>query len=131
MDEQRKKQNDALRRAFHSKPGQNDVAAVAAFEARGIEGVIPRLNVFTFAAWKACGRSVMGGQKAVHVPIVKTATYDDKDTSEEKVRKYSGTAYLFHLSQTDEDPLWEPDVAIPEAHAIRKALGLPSQEVSK
>lgn len=111
--------NDSLRRAWNQKPSANDVAAIIAFEGEGIKDVLPRVNVLTFSAWKACGRSVLAGQKSVRVPVIQNKPYVDKETGETLFRRVTGTAYLFHLSQTQPDPFWDEAWAIPEARIVR------------
>ena len=121
--EQIQKNNEALLRALNGS-SKNDVVAIVAFKEREFEDIRPRENIFTFAAWKACGRSVLKGQKAVHVPIVKMSRKEDPETGEEIVRRYPSTAYIFHVSQTQEDPEWDKETAVPEALAVREGLGL-------
>jgi len=116
--------NDALRRALNQKPGANDVAAIIAFEAEGLKNVQPRVNVLTFNAWKACGRSVVAGQKSVRVGVITSKPYVDKDTGETLFRRVTGTAYLFHLTQTQPDPFWDQEWAIPEAMYVRELNSL-------
>jgi hypothetical protein len=93
-DEDVQKFNDALRHELNQRAGSNDLAVILAFEAEGLTDVRPRENVFTFNAWKACGRSVLAGQKSV------------RD--------------LFHLSQTQPDPNWDESWAIPEVWTVRR-----------
>ena len=123
-DEDVQKFNDALRRALNQKPGANDLAAIIAFEGAGLKNVQPRVNVLTFNAWKACGRSVLAGQHSVRVGVVLNKVYPMKDdlgeeTGETMFRRVPGTAYLFHIIQTQPDPNWDEDSAIPEARIVR------------
>jgi hypothetical protein len=118
-DEDIQKFNDALRRALNQKPGANDLAAIIAFEGAGLKNVQPRVNVLTFNAWKACGRSVLAGQHSVRVGVITNKAYTDKETGETMFRRVPGTAYLFHISQTQPDPDWDESWAIPEAQIVR------------
>jgi hypothetical protein len=123
-DDDIQKFNDALRRALNQKPGANDLAAIIAFEGAGLKNVQPRVNVLTFNAWKACGRSVLAGQHSVRVGVITNKPYQTKndlgeETGEVCFRRVPGTAYLFHISQTQPDPNWDEDSAIPEARIVR------------
>ena len=90
-------QADALFRAENNLSMLNYPAIYEGFEAKGISDIQPRVNVFTYHAWRAKGRQV---RKGVHgVKVVTWITSTDKDTGKEK--KYPKKTTVFHISQTD------------------------------
>ncbi len=62
----------------------------------------PRVNVLTFHAWRAVGRTVNRGEHGVQV--VTWIDCEKKDDSGEVVETYRRpkTAVVFHVSQTSE-----------------------------
>lgn len=88
------KEQKALFRAVTGAPCANDVRAILEFEQRGIFDAEPRINVFTYAAWKAKGRQVMKGEKGV-----KLTTWIKKD---EHSKAFCRAVSVFHISQTQE-----------------------------
>jgi hypothetical protein len=74
---------------------------IAAYAAKEIDAH-PRVDVFTFAAWKALHRHVRRNEHGVHI-----ATYARREevkpdgTTEE--RSLPTSAVVFHVSQTDPD----------------------------
>ena len=90
-------QADALFRAENSLSTSNYPAIYAGFEDKGISDIQPRVNVFTYHAWRAKGRQVRKGEHGVKVVTWITST--DKDTGKEK--KYPKKTTVFHISQTD------------------------------
>ena len=67
---------------------------------RGIpeDQIHPRVNVFTYDAWKAKGRQVRRGEKGVSiVSWITMSSKNDKDKTFKRPRKTS----VFHISQTD------------------------------
>lgn len=93
-------QAEALQRAQEGASVTNYPAIFAGFTAMGIpeSQIEPRVNVLTFHAWKAKGRSVMKGQHGVKVTTF--VPVEDKDTGEVVGRRAS-TAVVFHVSQTE------------------------------
>jgi hypothetical protein len=103
----------------------NDILAIHAFAARGVppEEILPRENVFTFAAWEGTGRKVAKG--ATGVPVVTWVPRNAKNGDDDDGEKKTGgmmrrTARLFHISQTvpDDAPkkYWEdPNGVRPDA----------------
>jgi len=94
-------QTAALGRAREGRTCTNDLLIIAAYAAKGIDAH-PRLDVFTFNAWKALHRHVRKGEHGIRV-----LTYAHKDTV-----KFDGTmeedsfpvsAVVFHVTQTDSD----------------------------
>lgn len=85
----------------------NYEAIFAGFAAKGIAeaDIFPRVNVLTFDAWKAKGRSVKKGERGVRIFTtveIKSVGRDPSDGSE-KVTTYNqpSSAVLFHESQTE------------------------------
>jgi hypothetical protein len=59
-------------------------------------GCVPYETVFTFRRWKAQGMSVMKGEKAIRIPVVKDVESTDADTGEiTKSKRVFGTAAVF------------------------------------
>lgn len=96
---------EALSRATTNQSFANWPAIIVGFTAKGIAeaDILPRVNVFTFQAWKALGRHVRKGEHGVRVvtfvPCTKTVT----EAGEEKTIGYKRpwSATVFHVSQTD------------------------------
>lgn len=103
--EREEMQREALGRATSGFSVFNEALVVAAFSARGIpEGeILPRVNVFTFHAWKAKGRFVRKGEHGVKVVTWAPVTAErDQTTGEAKtVRKIPRNATVFHITQTE------------------------------
>jgi hypothetical protein len=96
-------QNEALDRAEHGRTCGNDLLIITAFAARGIDAS-PRVDCFTFNAWKALRRHVRKGEHGVHVPVYVTVADQDKnDPDKIHVHKVPTGAVVFHVSQTDPD----------------------------
>ncbi len=90
-------QAEALSRAINGESLLNYPAILEGFEAKGISDVEPRVNVFTYHAWRAKSRQVRKGEHGVRVVTWITGT--DKKTGKEK--KYPKRTTVFHVSQTD------------------------------
>jgi hypothetical protein len=103
--------DEALSRAESGRSACNYHAIIAGFIDKGIpaDQIQPRVNVFTFAAWKALGRHVRKGEHGV-----KVITWIDSGTMREKINPTTGekklspdllprTATVFHVTQTDPD----------------------------
>lgn len=82
----------------------NDELVLEAFEAAGFEDVEPRVTVLTYKAWKAKGRQVLRGEKALRVmvwaPVFSKAERDEAGRPK-VVGMRQRAASLFHVSQTD------------------------------
>lgn len=112
---------------------QNDARVMEAFAEQGLS-VTPRLDVLTFKAWLALGRSVRKGEKATTVPIwlpVRDRSGDVKTDSDGRPEMRMAYAKLFHFHQTRETPReyrerdgWRADARV-TAH--RQALGLSAE----
>lgn len=97
------RQTEALDRATQNQSLANYPAIIDGFLEKGIHeaDIQPRVNVFTFNAWKALGRSVMKGEHGVriHTWIVRT---DEDDDGNETTRRIPRTTTVFHVTQTKE-----------------------------
>ena len=98
----REQQRDSLDRATNGRSLANYPAIFAGFAERGIPEaeILPRVNVFTYNAWKAKGRQVRKGEKSVRVTTWITMRPKAGDP-EGKPGRRPKTAYVFHVSQTD------------------------------
>ncbi len=100
-------QQEALRRACSGLSMSNYPAIIAGFTEKGIpeHEIIPRINVFTYEAWRALGRQVRRGERGVRVCTVIECKKDVRDpsTGEEKQEVFSRpwTTTVFHVSQTE------------------------------
>ena len=91
----------ALARAQDGKTCANDLLIIAAYAARGIDAH-PRVDVFTFAAWKALHRHVRKNEHGVH--IASYARHEEvKPDGTTEERSFPTPAVVFHVSQTDPD----------------------------
>lgn len=95
-------QNKALNNATTQNSTMNYEAIINGFMEKGIaqEDIIPRINVFTYNAWKALGRQVRKGEKGVKVVTFVPTTRTDEN-GEKVESKFSRTTTVFHVSQTD------------------------------
>ena len=95
-------QSEALSRATNGDSYLNYPAIIDGFVAKGITDVEPRVNVFTYNAWKAKGRQVLKGEHGVKVVTwIDCKSKDiDPDTGEPKRYKRAKSATVFHVSQT-------------------------------
>lgn len=116
--ERREIEQAALSRARGRLCSQNDAAVIRAFTERGIPAseIEPRVNVLTFNAWRALGRTVCKGEKGervtVWIPIDAKPGDDAQATSEKGALPRSmrpKTAVVFHITQTK--PLEQPATA--------------------
>ncbi len=95
-------QSEALSRATNGESLLNYPAILEGFAAKGITDAEPRVNVFTYNAWKAKGRQVLKGEHGVKVVTwiaCKSKDIDPK-TGERKQFKRPKSATVFHISQT-------------------------------
>jgi hypothetical protein len=101
--------NEALDRATTGQALTNYPAIFEGFTAKGIleADIKPRENVFTFAAWKALGRSVKRGEHGVKVLTFITCggrvDVDEATGAETVTPSYRKphTTTVFHISQTE------------------------------
>lgn len=102
-------QREALQRAQCERSLANYGQIIAGFSQKGIPAheIIPRVNVFTFSAWKAKGRKVRKGEHGVKIsswiPTGRTHTEKNQETGEEETvaRLRPFTPTVFHISQTE------------------------------
>lgn len=94
--------NESLHKAKTSPSVLNYSAIYQGFAGKGIavDDIIPRVNVFTYAAWFAQGRQVKKGEHGVKVlTYIKTEKkLPDGTTKKELLPR---TTTVFHLSQTE------------------------------
>ncbi|MEX6113842.1 DUF3560 domain-containing protein [Providencia stuartii] len=99
---------EALDRAENNASETNYETIFNGFMAMGIakDDIEPRVNVFTFNAWKAKGRVVKKGEKGVKV--ITYIQVDKKEENSDEVKKVlkKRQTTVFHISQTS--PLNEP-----------------------
>lgn len=95
----------SLTRAVTGASIANYVPIFEGFAAMGIpeDQIMPRENVFTYAAWRALGRQVRKGEHGVKVITRKECAKTIEKDGEETVEAYSipWGATVFHVSQTD------------------------------
>jgi antirestriction protein ArdC len=112
-------QQEALTRAATGQSLSNWPAILAGFTAKGIpeEEIQPRVNVFTYHAWRALGRQVRRGEHGVKVTTFVTVDGPDSKAERDGVEsndldgtdkppskrgyRRPWTATVFHISQTD------------------------------
>ena len=94
-------QTSALGRAREGRMCANDLLIIAAYAAKGIDAH-PRVDVFTFNAWKALHRHVRKGEHGIQVlTYAHKETVKSDGTTEEQ--SFPVSAVVFHVSQTDPD----------------------------
>jgi len=91
-----------LQRATGSESCYNYPAIFSGFLAIGIpeEEILPRENIFTYAAWKAVGRIVKQGEHGVRIVSWVTVEGKSKDGKVVDSRIIPRTTTVFHISQT-------------------------------
>ena len=100
-------QQEALSHAVNGRSVGNYPAIFTGFIAKGIPEaeINPRVNVFTYDAWRALGRQVRKGEHGVKVATIIKTTRKERDeaTGQEVERTASRpwTTTVFHVSQTD------------------------------
>lgn len=92
----------ALQNAVSGQSMANYPAIFEGFAAMGIpeSEIQPRVNVFTYHAWRAMGRQVRRGQHGVKVGTWVDMSKTEDDGSKTSFRRPKGTT-VFHISQTD------------------------------
>ncbi|PUA41541.1 hypothetical protein C5U62_31715 [Pseudomonas protegens] len=95
------------------------------------EDIKPRVNVFTFNAWKALGRVVKKGQHGVKIVTVIPCTKKDEATGESVPVKKVKTTTVFHISQTEALDAAEvtPVVIVPLANQVPVSIAQPVETV--
>lgn len=95
---------EALVKAVTNESLANYETIINGFVEKGISAdeITPRVNVFTFHAWRALGRTVRKGEHGVKILTIIPCEKTDRETGEKvAVRKPKSTT-VFHISQTDE-----------------------------
>ena len=93
----------ALERAQDGRVCANDLLIIATYAARGIDAH-PRVDVFTFAAWKALHRHVRRSEHGVHIASYARREEVKPDGTTEE-HSFPTSAVVFHVSQTDADQI--------------------------
>ena len=99
--------HEALARARTGQSWSNYPAIFEGFIAKGIpeDEILPRENIFTYAAWRALGRQVRRGEHGVSIVtyIERTRTDVDPETGDETTETFRRprSTTVFHISQTD------------------------------
>lgn len=96
---------ESLVRAVSGQSLSNYPAIIEGFLAKGIpeSEILPRENVFTYAAWRALGHQVCKGEKGV--PVLTWVTAEGKKVEasqaegEERGYRFPRTTTVFHVSQ--------------------------------
>lgn len=95
----------ALKNATENNSVANYQAIFEGFAAKGIaiEEIEPRVNVFTYNAWRAKGRQVRKGETGVKVVTFVNAKGQaaEGDQGEAQGYKFARSVAVFHISQTD------------------------------
>jgi antirestriction protein ArdC len=94
---------EALTRAKTSESYANYPAIIEGFMAKGIAAtaINPRVNVFTYRAWQALGRTVRKGEHGVRVTTFAEYQTEDRVTGEKQTHKRPWHTTVFHESQTE------------------------------
>lgn len=94
---------EALAHATQSESMANYAAIFSGFAEKGIEEaeIQPRVNVFTFYAWKALGRSVRKGEHGVKIGTWVPMTKKNADGEAQPIGRKPRMTTVFHVSQTD------------------------------
>jgi len=97
-------QTEALSRARGNLSVANYPTIYQKFIARGIpeHEIEPRVNVLTFHAWRALGRTVKRGEHGVKITTWIDCEKTDDDGEVVETYRRPKTAVVFHLSQTQE-----------------------------
>ena len=97
-------QSEALQRAVSNNSAANFPAIFAGFESKGIpeDEIEPRVNVFTYDAWKALGRQVRKGEHGVKVCTWVPMTKKDANGEAQPIGRKPRSTTVFHVSQTDQ-----------------------------
>lgn len=99
---------EALARAQGSQTWSNYPAIYAGFMERGIPetDIEPRVNVFTYRAWRAKGRQVRRGEHGVRITTWIPAKDQPEPDMKGKRKMFPKMATVFHITQTE--PRSEP-----------------------
>ena len=100
---------DALTRAQKGASANTDVQVIGFFAAHGIDAT-PRLDVFTYAAWQALGRTVCKGESGCRLRVWLNSKSGSEGDDEGAGRGFFKNVSVFHISQTA--PILEPKDAM-------------------
>jgi antirestriction protein ArdC len=98
-------QQRALSNARFGQSLGNYATIYSGFIEKGVpeSDILPRINVLTFNAWKALGRSVRKGEHGVRVvTFVPVAGKPSANGETPRAYKLPRTVTVFHVSQTQE-----------------------------
>jgi len=98
-------QQQALSNARNGQSLGNYATVIRGFMDKGIPeaDIVPRVNVLTFHAWKALGRSVRKGEHGVSVcTFIPVAGKVSPDGTQSASRRVPRAVTVFHVSQTQE-----------------------------
>ncbi len=96
---------ESLGRARSGQSWSNYPAIIQGFAAKGIpeSEIEPRVNVFTYRAWRALGRQVKRGEHGIRV-VTFIPVEEKRSPSTGQITRAAGkrpwTATVFHVSQT-------------------------------
>lgn len=95
--------SEALRNATGHDSTMNYGAIIQGFVdmAIPIDDIKPRVNVFTFNAWRGLGRCVRKGQHGVAICTFVRRSVTDKATGEVREIRMPRQTTVFHISQTE------------------------------
>lgn len=102
-EERTEQGREALSRATNGLSCSNYPDIFHGFQALGIalDAIEPRVNIFTYRAWRAKGRQVRKGEHGVQIQTWIPVDSVDKETEEVTHRTMPKRATVFHVSQTD------------------------------
>ena len=93
--------SEALSRALANLSTSNYGPIFDGFALMGIEDIQPRVNVFTYHAWRAKGRQVRKGEHGVKiVTYIEVTKKGESGEDSESFRRPKSTT-VFHITQTD------------------------------
>ena len=96
---------DALARAQKGASANTDAQVISFFAAHGIDAT-PRLDVFTYAAWQALGRTVCKGESGCRLRVWLNSKSGSEGDDEGAGRGFFKSVSVFHILQTA--PISEP-----------------------
>ena len=98
-------QNEALSNARNNASISNYPAIFDGFMDKGIAetDIEPRVNVFTFHAWKALGRQVRKGEHGIRIVtwITCRARKENQEDDQSDTYRRPKATTVFHITQTD------------------------------
>ena len=97
-------QQEALTRATGNQSLSNYPAIIQGFIEKGIaeNDIKPRINIFTFNAWKALGRSVKKGEHGVKVLTWITGQKEvENENNEKEIKKFAALEDVSYQSALD------------------------------